>query len=286
MAQTELKKNYDFYFAGCGNKSVEKTIRENNCKRLLSWVNERKVIEERASKGYPTFVDSGAFSAFTKGINIDIDEYIDWINRWHQNLELYACWDVIPSDTVDPVESAKKTWENFQYMKARLQDPSKLVYCFHYGEDISYLKEAIGSGLTFIALGGLAKRGKKQREEFLTAVQPIFEENPQVHVHAFGVGAVNIIQQFHFIHSSDSTTPFFPPKHGRIQTDCCGLVYFGDDIEKHKKDAYSCLPTSHQMLIEQEVASRGFTMLDMQGNIGRSDWQILYWNEKMKKIQR
>lgn len=281
-----MSNNYHFYYAGCGNRSVEKTLRENNCRRLLSWVNERKVIEERATKGHPTFVDSGAFSAFTKGIDIDIDEYIDWINYWHQDLERYACWDVIPSDTIEPEESARKTWENFKYMEAKLKDPSKLVYCFHYGEDINYLKEAINSGLTFIALGGIAKKGRKQRREFLSSLQPIFEQNPQVHVHAFGVGDVSIIQQFSFIHSSDSTTPFFPPKHGRIQTDCCGLVYFGEDTETHKKDAYVCLPTSHQILVEQEVANYGFTITDMQGNIGRSDWQIIYWKEKTKKITR
>ena len=68
---------YKFYIAGCGNKSVEKTIRKHNMYRLLSWVNERKVIEDRCRSGYSTFVDSGAFSAATRGLQINVDEYIE-----------------------------------------------------------------------------------------------------------------------------------------------------------------------------------------------------------------
>lgn len=283
-----MTKKYNFYFAGCGNKSTEKTLRENDCCRLLSWVNEKKVIEERSANGYKTFVDSGAFSAYTKGIDIDIDDYIAWINRWHPYVERYAAWDVIPSDKVSVEESAKQTWKNYQYMKTKVTDPSKLVYCFHFGEDITYLLQALKSGIDFIALGGLAKKGKKQREEFLELVEPIFEEFPNVHVHVFGMGSMPIIQRFKFIDSSDSTTPFFPAKHGRIQTDSCGNVYFGEDVdnEKHSKEAFVNMLPSHKMLIEQEVRQRGFTIEDMYTNISRQDYQIIYWKEKTDKIQR
>lgn len=273
---------------GCGNKSVEQTLRNNECYRLLSWVNEKKVIEERAANGYMTFVDSGAFSAYTKGINVDINDYIGWINRWSPYLERYCCLDVIPSDKVSVQESAKQTWKNYQYMKTKVTDPSKLVYCFHVGEDITYLLQALKSGIDFIALGGLAKKGKKQREEFLELVEPIFEEYSHVHVHVFGMGSMPIIQRFKFIDSSDSTTPFFPAKHGRIQTDSCGNVYFGEDVdnEKHSKEAFVNMLPSHKMLIEQEVRQRGFTIEDMYTNISRQDYQIIYWKEKTDKIQR
>jgi hypothetical protein len=277
---------YKFYFAGCGNKSVEITIRENECNRLLSWVNERKVIEERAANGYPTFVDSGAFSAYTKHLDINVDEYIDWINRWHPYVERYAAWDTIPSDKISPKESAEKTWANYQYMKTKVADPSKLVYCFHYGEDLDYLVQALESGLDYVALGGLAKKGKKQREEFLTLVEPIFRQYPHVHVHAFGMTSVPILQRFDFIDSSDSSSWLYPPKYGRIQTNSCGEVYFGNDVDKetNRDAAFVYMLPSSQMLLERELQSKGMTIEDMFGNIGRSDWQILHWKEKMDNI--
>ena len=277
--------NYNFYFAGCGNKSVEKTIRENDCCRLLSWVNERKVIEERAANGFPTFVDSGAFSAYTKGLDINVDEYIAWINRWHPYVERYCCWDVIPNDNVSPKESAEKTWANYMYMKNKVLDPHKLVYCFHYGEDITYLKQALESGLEFIALGGLAKRGKKQREEFLEFVEPIFKQYPNVHVHAFGMASIPLLKRFTFIDSSDASSWLYPPKYARIQTISCGQVYFGNDREKqvNKDEAYDNLHPVKLQQLQDELASKGFALDDMMGNAKRSDWQILFWKEKFEK---
>jgi hypothetical protein len=38
------------------------------------------------------------------------------------------------------------------------------------------------------------------------------------------------------------------------------------------------------MLLERELQSKGMTIEDMFGNIGRSDWQILHWKEKMDNI--
>ena len=46
-------------------------------------------------------------------------------------------------------------------MKSKLTDPHKLVYCFHYGEDVSYLIQALESGIDYVALGGVARKGKK-----------------------------------------------------------------------------------------------------------------------------
>ena len=102
------------------------------------------------------------------------------------------------------------------------------------------------------------------------------------------MGSMPIVQRFKFISSSDSTTPFFPAKHGRIQTDSCGNVYFGEDVdnEKHSKEAFVNMLPSHKMLIEQEVRQRGFTIEDMYTNISRQDYQIIYWKEKTDKIQR
>lgn len=291
-----FKEKYDFYFAGCGANSVEKTIRENDCCRLLSWVNERKTIENRCKNGYGTFVDSGAFSAYTRNLEIDVDEYIEWLNEWHPNLERYCCWDTIPAGDITPEESAPKTWENYVYMRDRLVDPHKLVYCFHYGEDVSYLIQALESGIDFVALGGVARRGRKQRYEFFESLIPIFEEYPHVHVHAFGMTAIDLLNDFPYINSSDSSSWLYPPKFLRIDTDSFGTVFFGADKTKeiNAKESVDNLNPLERALLEQELNSRGFTIDDMchtgkghTGNKERSDWCILYWKDKMNNgVQR
>ena len=279
-----LQEKYDFFFAGCAINSVEKTIRENEFCRLLSWLSERKTIESRCKNGFPTFVDSGAFSAYTQGKQINVDEYIDWLNEWHPNLEHYCCWDTIPVGDVTPDVSAPKTWENYLYMKDKLVDPSKLVYCFHYGEDISYLIQALESGINFVALGGVARRGRKQRYEFFNQLIPIFEQYPHVHVHAFGMTALDVLNDFPYINSSDSSSWLYPPKFLRIDTDSFGTVFFGEDMSKeiNRKESVQNLSPAELQILEQELNTRGFTIDDMYHNKHRSDWQILYWADRMK----
>ena len=269
---------------GCAIASVEKTIRANDFCRLLSWVSERKVIEKRCTLGYSTFVDSGAFSAYSRGIEIDIDEYIDWINKWHPNLERYCCWDTIPTDDITPDVSAPRTWENYLYMRSKLTDPHKLVYCFHYGEDVSYLIQALESGIDYVALGGVARKGKKQRYEFFNSLIPIFEEYHHVHVHAFGMTAIDILNNFPYINSSDSSSWLYPPKFLRIHSTNFDTVFFGQDMSKeaNRKETIQNLNTLELALLEQELNTRGFTIDDMYQNKHRSDWQILFWADKMK----
>ena len=269
---------------GCAIASVEKTIRANDFCRLLSWVSERKVIEKRCTLGYKTFVDSGAFSAYSRGIDIDIDEYIDWINTWHPNLERYCCWDTIPSGDITPDVSAPKTWENYLYMKSKLTDPHKLVYCFHYGEDVSYLIQALESGIDYVALGGVARKGRKQRYEFFDSLIPIFEQYPHVHVHAFGMTAIDILNNFPYINSSDSSSWLYPPKFLRIHSTNFDTVFFGQDMSKeaNRKETIQNLSPQEQLILEQELNTRGFTIDDMYHNKHRSDWQILYWADRMK----
>ena len=279
-----FKDKYDFYLAGCGANSVEKTIRENDCCRLLSWVNEPKMIEKRCALGYKTFVDSGAFSAYSRGIDINVDDYIDWINTWYPNLERYCCFDTIPTKDISSEESARKTWENYTYMRDRLIEPRKLVYCFHYGEDTKYLIRALESGIDFVALGGVARKGRKQRYEFFNSLIPIFEEYPHVHVHAFGMTAIDLLNDFTYIDSSDSSSWLYPPKFLRIDTDSFGTLFFGTDKTKpiNAKESVDNLSPLELKILEEELSTRGFTIEDMYHNKHRSDWCILYWKDKMK----
>jgi hypothetical protein len=47
------------------------------------------------------FADSGAFSAWTQGTEVNVDEYAEWLHRWEKYLSVYCNLDVID----DPVGS-------------------------------------------------------------------------------------------------------------------------------------------------------------------------------------
>lgn len=274
--------NFNLYYAGTRTNYAEDFITNNGYCRLLSYVNERRLIEKHCEKGRPVFVDSGAFSAATRGIEIDVDDYIEWLNKWHENMVQYCCWDVIPVGDINPVDAAQQTWDNYLYMYERLVDKEKLVYCYHYGEPVEYLHQALEFGCTRIALGGMAKRKKAERKEFLQSIQHEFKDHPNVRVHAFGMTDVDLLQQFRFIHSADSTSWLWPAKFSEIQAKSISKVYFS--FKNEKTNRIDKISDEKYYALEDELAEYGFKVEDMVGEgdpiKNRDVWQIMFWQER------
>lgn len=274
--------NFNLYYAGTRTNYAEDFITDNGYCRLLSYVNERRLIEKHCEKGRPVFVDSGAFSAATRGIKINVDDYIEWLNKWHENMVQYCCWDVIPVGDIDPVDAAQQTWDNYLYMYERLVDKEKLVYCYHYGEPVEYLHQALEFGCTRIALGGMAKRKKAERKEFLQSIQHEFKDYPNVQVHAFGMTDVDLLKQFRFIHSADSTSWLWPAKFSEIQAKSINKVYFS--FKNEKANRIDKISDEKYYALEDELAEYGFKVEDMVGEgdpvKNRDIWQIMFWQER------
>ena len=69
---------FDLFFAGGQAGECEKYLIQNGCNRLYSQLDNMKSIKEwiQQTKTFSNklLVDSGAFSALTRGVKIDIDE--------------------------------------------------------------------------------------------------------------------------------------------------------------------------------------------------------------------
>ena len=105
---------------------------------------------------YEIFIDSGAFTAREKSIDINIDEYISFIKEQENELKAYAVLD----DIDDPLV----TYENQQYMEAHGLKP---IPVFHYGEDFGWLERYIDEGHDYIALGGMVGVPSNEQEKWL-----------------------------------------------------------------------------------------------------------------------
>ena len=121
-------------------------------------------------------IDSGAFTAWTKDITIDVDKYIEWINKWSDRVTTFGQIDVIPPKTAgfkEIDECCKRTWENYLYMIERVKCPEKILYTFHFGEPEKWLKQALeyklpnGQPMQYMAFGGLVGRSTNERISFL-----------------------------------------------------------------------------------------------------------------------
>lgn len=225
---------FDLYSAGAGSKNVLELKRKLNYDQLLSQLNERKACIEwtEYKRAHPEctsklFIDSGAYTAHTKGKEVDVDEYIEFINSIDDQVYTFAQVDKIPGEWGKPktpeqlAEAPILSWENYLYMVNKVKSPKKLQPIFHQGEDFKYLKQmleykydencldpdAVGKPIDYI---GISCNKELSTNEWIDWFIKVFKmirdsSNPNVKTHAFGMTSLKVLEQFPFT-SADSTS--------------------------------------------------------------------------------
>lgn len=172
-------------------------------------------------------LDSGAYSAWTKGVSIDLADYISFVKANQHLLDLYISLDVIPGHsgcaTADPTRidrAAEQSYRNHQTMKKAGLTP---VPVFHQGEDISWLQRLVGDGEQYIAL---APHGAKSHV-FGWLDQCFAIVGARAKVHGLGVTTSKLMGRYAFA-SVDSGTWVKQAQHGQILVPlyCCGRPDF------------------------------------------------------------
>jgi hypothetical protein len=166
-------------------------------KRLWSyfyWKGEKRL---KMKNKVDLFLDSGAYSAWSQGIEIEIDDYISFIKEHKKHISVYANLDVIG----DP----EATLNNQKIMeKAGL----KPLPCFHYGEDIKYLKYYL-KNYQYIAFGGMVGTHKVNLDKWLNEMFGKYicdkEGYPKIKVHGFGLTSLSLTMKYPW-YSVDSTS--------------------------------------------------------------------------------
>lgn len=194
------------YFAGAEGDGPKINLRSLGVERTLVTyaAGERNCV--RIHERFPSvFLDSGAFSAMTRGEQIDLDKYMELCARlpW----DSYAALDVIGD--------AKATMRNAERM---IDAGLKPIVAFHYGSSYKDL-HALCERFDHIALGGLVPLAKyhKRLAAHLDGCFAVLREHWPVKVHAFGMQAYWLLERYPF-YSVDSTTWLMGHKRGRFRT--------------------------------------------------------------------
>lgn len=157
------------------------------------------------------FLDSGAYSAWSRSSVIDLDEYIAFIKANAPLLEVYACLDCIPgapgrvATTKERNEAAELTWSNYLYMVRDGLDPLPV---FHYGEDFKYLERMLDYGCQYVGIGGLVGTPSLNRRLWLDRLFLRLTDDkgiPIIKTHGFGMTSVPLLFRYPW-YSVDSTT--------------------------------------------------------------------------------
>ena len=151
------------------------------------------------------FLDSGAFSAWTQGVEIDIQEYIRFIKEHEEVIEVYANLDVIGMGGKQPNEkTAELTLKNQKIMEEAGLNP---LPCFHYGEPMNYLEYYV-ENYDYLALGVAGNVGKKLMPWLdVCFADYICDKNgmPKIKTHGFAVTSLSLMLRYPWW-SVDSTS--------------------------------------------------------------------------------
>lgn len=295
--------SFDFYFSSVPSSGmdIDYLFEHKGC-ILLSQLNSRGTLnsfirrfKEMGLKKplLKIFVDSGAFTAWTQGKEIDVENYINYINENKDWFEICAAVDSIPGEPEgssvasheEVMESCRKTWENFLYMRSKMLDVSKLLYTFHIGEPWEYLKQALEyedehGKLTYIAFGGLVGKGRDLIDNFLKEATDIVKKssNPHIKIHVFGVSNFNLLSKYKLT-SSDSTAWCKMAGYGT-------LIYNNKTIEVTDRSMLSDSSILNKNPATKEeflkvVEKRGFTLQQLLENYNaRRTFNIMTFQEQ------
>lgn len=172
-------------------------------------VGSRPIPEDPSKLMHPDrkfFLDSGAFSAFTKDVKIDIDAYIAYIKTTMPVWEVYA--------TLDVIGDAIATRKNTEYMEAAGLKPLPVFHAGSPAEELDHILK----NYDYFALGGLvplAMHRKKLRAWLDYCFARIMQEEKLPKVHGFGVNSLWAWKRYPF-YSVDATSWKAGMQYGRV----------------------------------------------------------------------
>lgn len=172
-------------------------------------------------------LDSGAFTAWTKGEEINLKEYIQYIKTNSELIDTYFNLDVIPGKPNQPrtekivEEAAEASYKNLKRMVKAGLNP---IPVFHQGEKFKWLERMVEDGHDYISLGGLGGQSEPESRMWLdkawtrltdTKGRPIRVNGKKLKVHGLGVSSFNLLKRYPW-YTADATSWALTAAYGNI----------------------------------------------------------------------
>jgi hypothetical protein len=229
--------------------------------------------------GVKIFLDSGAFSAFKLGVEIDIGRYCDFAL---QNDDLVARDQgtrmIAPLDVIgEGAKGAELSFKNMEEMERRGVQP---LPCFHFNEPWEYFDHYIAN-YDYIALGGLVRN---DLVALVSWFKQVFERiagpdgKPKVRLHGFSLTALGLMLEFPW-YSVDSSTWVQWSANGLILMPTSGKQMHISDKSSARKIAmqhYDSLPPIMQHAVAAEIEADGQDVNRLRENYF-SRWAYNCW---------
>jgi len=168
------------------------------------------------------FLDSGAFGAWSRGKEIDVRDYIDYIKDNERFIWNYVNLDVIPgkfgrrdNSQREVEESAVGSYKNQKIMKKAGLHP---IPVFHQGERMHWLEQFLRDGEPYIGLSASKFVRVDEQKRWLDMCFARLcdkQGRPLVKTHGFALTAYPLLTSYPW-YTVDSTTWSLTPGYGQI----------------------------------------------------------------------
>ncbi len=245
-------------YAKLTDSEKEKVDQVENLLESYHYVHGQRYVDAMRVDNVKVFLDSGAFSAHTLGVSIDLPTYCEYIK---QNKDIIRVdGNAVMASVLDGIGDPLQTYRNQLSME---ELGAKPLPCFHYGEDPRYLEYYV-KNYEYITLGGMVGRSSEALIEWL---DPLWDKYltdakgyPLLKVHAFGITSWPIMSRYPW-HSVDSSSWIQSAAFGSIVTPDFGTISVSSKSpSRHKQGQHaSTLTPIEQDYLFKNLEQQGFT---------------------------
>lgn len=221
------------------------------------YVNSQPKVDAMRKDGVKVFLDSGAFSAYTQNVTINLDKYCEYI-KTNSNIVDFA-------SVLDSVGDPARTYSNQRDME---RNGCAALPCYHYGEPEHYLTRYIDS-YAYITIGGMVPISKPQLRLWLDRIWSNYlcdnTGRARVKVHAFGMTNLELMARYPW-YSVDSSSWVQIGSMGNILVPGLGTVAISDTSPRIKEEGQHAqnLTNPQRWALRELVTKRGFTWERLQ----------------------
>ncbi len=203
------------FFAGLAAGHTTEELKELGItNKLYSYHNEQNLSKEWGTDGL--MLDSGAFTAWTKGISINMEELISFIEKIRPEFAIQ----------LDVIGDEEATWKNYKKMMKKVN----VLPVIHYMASEKHIKRVFEHD--YVCLGGLVPYAKKKKElkAWLDYIYS-FKKAHEKRIHCLGITTQNILQKYPF-YSADSTAWISATRHRTVASFEQGKLIYYESMNK------------------------------------------------------
>lgn len=203
---------YSAHGAGTPNAMISGISDPKFVLESYHYMDKRKANHIRQEKK-SIFLDSGAFSMFTQGVDVNLKSYADYIKENKDIVHIASNLDVIGRGNEEGSYKNQKELESYGV---------EICPVHHARDDDRWLQRYLDEGYSYIFLGGMVPETTGYLREWLDHVFDKYlthpDGSPKVKIHGFGLTVLSLMLRYPW-YSVDSTSWVMTSRYGSVYLD-------------------------------------------------------------------